>query len=417
MKLGTMKVSPIVAIILLGVICSVIYACRHVMVVDAGQLLERGFLFTQGELVPFGPRSSKTNFIWGSLVSVYTGIFLAIGGTKALLGGILLTQLAGLWLLTRAKFLNVSTPFFLLFAFLFWCSPWRSSEVFIWNPSLLLPLSCLWLYGLDRCYRGDNFLGTFLIGLSVAFTIQIHNSHLFLVILTLLLWARKQIKVDLRAAFLSIFVLLVMLIPTFIALKNNPAIMEMNQGKVSLFGNLFNFGEAVKGLLYWFRYPSFYFGATTFQLPKIIWASATLWEQAWFVIKWLVAVPSLVYVAYCNYRFFRHSRDTKLKTLCVCAIISLISVSALSPVPFNFWHLYLVYPFALIPIASITVERANLKPWLIGVTVYFLCYSWFSSIHSHKHRHDADLEGQYQRRIQQAERISEKFAPFSLKMW
>jgi hypothetical protein len=101
----------------------------------------------------------------------------------------------------------------------------------------------------------------------------------------------------------------------------------------------------------------------------------------------------------------------------VCAIISLISVSALSPVPFNFWHLYLVYPFALIPIASITVERANLKPWLIGVTVYFLCYSWFSSIHSHKHRHDADLEGQYQRRIQQAERISEKFAPFSLKMW
>lgn len=417
MKLGTRKVNPLWGIVLLGLVCSLIYAARHVLVVDAGQLLDRGYLFTQGELVPFGPRSSKTNFILGPIISVFSGVFVALGGSSGLLVGIALTHLAGLWLLTRTQFLKVSSAFSLCFLFLFWCSPWRASEVFIWNAAFLMPLACLWLYGLDRCYRQDNFLGTLLMGVAVALTIQIHNSHLFLVILTLLLWWRKQIKVDLRAAALSVVILLVMLVPTFVVLQRNPEILSMNQGKVSLFGNLLKGGEAIKGLLYWFRYPSLYFGATTFQLPKIVWATASLGEQAWFVVKWIFAVPSLIGVLYANYRFFRFTAYQRLRTLCLCAAVALVAVSALSPVPFNFWHLYLVYPFALIPVALELSQTSKRSMIVAGLAVYFLAYSWFSTIHSHKHRADADMARDYQARVENPEPLKSYFAPFSLKLW
>lgn len=417
MKLGTSKVNPLWAIVLLGVVCSLIYASRHMLVVDAGQLLDRGYLFTQGELVPFGPRSSKTNFILGPVISVFSGAFVALGGSWGLLFGIGLTHLAGLWLLTKTRFLRFDATFYLCFLFLFWCSPWRASEVFIWNAAFLMPLSCLWLYGLDRCYRRDDFVGTLLMGIAVALTIQIHNSHLFLVILTLLLWWRKQIRVDLRAAALAVVLLAVMLVPTFVVLQRNPEILSMNQGKVSLFGNLLKGGEAIKGLLYWVRYPSLYFGATTFQLPKIVWATATLWEQVWVVVKWLFAVPSLVAVIYANWRFFRSPARPELRTLCLCAMASLVAVSALSPVPFNFWHLYLVYPFALIPVALLLAQAPRRTHVVAVLAAYFLVYSWGSTIHSHKHRADADMARDFAARVENPESLRAYFAPFALKLW
>ncbi|MFP5459848.1 MAG: hypothetical protein ACLGG7_14015, partial [Bacteriovoracia bacterium] len=142
-----------------------------------------------------------------------------------------------------------------------------------------------------------------------------------------------------------------------------------------------------------------------------------LGEQVWVVVKWLFAVPSLIGVLYANYRFFRFTSQQGLRTLCLCAVFSLVSVSVLSPVPFNFWHLYLVYPFALIPVALELSQTSKRSMIVAGLAVYFLGYSWFSTIHSHKHRADADMARDYQMRVENPEALKNYFTPFSIKMW
>ena len=116
----------------LGLFLSVVYLSNQVIVQDSVQLLERGYLFSQGYLFPFGPRSTNTNYVYGPFISVFVGLCLKLyQHPLSPLMGILVLHVGSFFLLLRTTFLTKNLQSFLVFIFLFWATPWRASEVFL----------------------------------------------------------------------------------------------------------------------------------------------------------------------------------------------------------------------------------------------------------------------------------------------
>jgi hypothetical protein len=406
----------IIAIIfILGLFSSLVFISNQIIVQDSIQLLERGHLFSQGILVPFGPRSTNTNFIYGPFISVFVGTLLWFWSHPfSPMLGILGLHILCFFLLFKIEFLQTKKTFFLTFLFIFWVSPWRSSEVFLWNPSFLFPLMILYLFGVDLCLRQNNFWGTLCMGIATVLTLQVHNSVLFLVILSVLLVLRKSIKLDLKALALTAIIGAVCLAPTLYIIMRNPEVLSMNKNPAPLFRNLLRGGEAIKGLTYWLRYPSLYFGSTTFQLPKINWMTSDLGDRAWWIMKWVVAVLSVVVVLVANFHFFKDKKKGFLRSLCLMGMASLFFVSILSPVSFNFWHLYLVFPLTLIPLVHYISEKQHLRRYLIPLGMYFLFYSYLGAMDSYKHNDSADQSKAFGKIKGRSEAIEQEFRGLSI---
>jgi hypothetical protein len=408
----------LLSIFVLGLALSVVYFSNQLLVQDSVQLLERGYFFSKGYLFPFGPRSTNTNYVYGPFISIFVGSLLKVyQHPLSPLLGLLVLHIGSFFLLLKTTFLTKNAHFFLVFIFFYWVSPWRTSEVFLWNPSFLFPLSALWLFGLDLCLRNKSFSGSFLMVTSIAITFQIHNSVLFLLVLTALLMITKSIRIHYLGATIAGVMGLILLLPTIYVILNYPEILDQNQKKAPLFHNLIQGGEAIKGLLYWFRYPSLYFGATTFQLPKLTWGLASSVEKLWFVIKWMMAILSLVLVLVANIRFFRSSENVFLKRLCIHAFGALLFVSCLSPVPFNFWHLYLIFPFTLIPLSDYLSTHKKIIFFLAPVAIYFSVYALITSTRSYKHNSESNQSRSYEMIQNNLSNIEKNFQKYSLKVF
>ncbi len=410
--------SLITIIFVLGFFSSLLYMLNQKIVPDSIQLLERGHLFMHNQLIPFGPRSSNTNFVYGPFISVFVGLCLSVyDHPMAPLAAILMLHIVGFFFLLRIQFFSSIPNFLPVFIFLYWLSPWRSSEVFLWNPSFLFPLMVMYLYGIDLVIRSKAFLGTLLMVLAAALTFQIHNSFIFLLILSAWIAFRMKIRPHMGALILGSCFGIAALIPTVIVINDHPEILQMNQKSAGLFGNLLSGGEALKGVLYWFRYPSLYFGSTTFQLPTVQWSDADLWSKSWKIIKWVLAIISLVFVAMANVNFFKKAKGTFIWELAMGGFVALVWVSAMSPVPFNFWHLYLIYPLTIIPIAWVVSKTKQRPVVFLCLGLYFVVYAGISAFHSYKHEYGSLQYESYNRLVKLKHReIRDRFALFSLKM-
>lgn len=405
-------------ILFLGLINSLFFMYGHKIVVDSLQLLERGYLLTQGYLVPFGPRSTHTNMIYGPFISLASGlgIFLTKNAVGILLV-ILFFHLLSFFLISRIEFLKFSSSFYFTYLFLFWVSPWRASEIFIWNVSFLFFTASLFLYSIHLLKKENYFWGTVVHGISYILSFQIHNSLLLFVPITLFLWHQKEIKLSFKGIFFCVPLFLIMMLPTLYILKTNPSVLSYNtSSKAHLFANLLNGAEMIKGFTYWLRYPSFYFGSTTLQLPKIPFDQRSFLGQVWYLLKWLIAISSVFLTLKANKDFFKKSSQPFLRKLCFITILSLIFVSAISPVPFNFWHLYLLYPFTLIPVAWFVSQWKYQKIFLTFCGIYFFSYSLISSYHSYKHEFKTNKTQDYKNKIlKKRKSLIKRYQDFAIK--
>lgn len=352
-------------------------------------------LFADGHLIPFGPRSTNTNLIYGSFISVYNGIFLSVVSSPySVLLGIALFHIFGFWLLTKMRFIKTDPVFYQVYLFLFWCSPWRASEIFIWNPSFLFTLAVLYLYSLDLFLQKKNFSATLCQGLSILISMQIHNSFIFLAFISLGLWYKKLIRPHWGGVGICLILLILFFFPTWWVINARPEILSLNTGGgARLFGNLLSGGEAIKGMTYWLRYPSLYFSSTTFANPRF---NNDFFYYLWEAVKWLAAISSVLMVAWANYLFFKNKKENhEMRLICSIAFYSLLLSSCISPVPFNFWHLYLVYPFALIPVAALIAKSSQLARIIPVLGLYFLIFTLVSSYNSYKHQWGNDTHEKF----------------------
>ena len=405
-------------IFIIGIINSLFFIYGHKIVIDSLQLLERGYLLTEGILVPFGPRSTNTNYIYGTFISLVSGlgifVFKKAFGVAVI---ILLMQIVGMYLLAKTSFLRTNPSFFLCYLFFYWISPWRASEAFIWNASILFFTSALFVYSLDLLRKGKVDRGTFLHGMSYVLTFQTHNSVIIFAPISLYFLYKKEIKFSLKGILLNVLVFVLMIAPTVYLLLKNPSILNQNTGNAYLFKNLIRGGEAIKGVTYWLRYPSLYFGSTTLQITDTPWSEKTFWQLAWSLIKWILAGGSVLFVLWANIKFIKNYPKSFLKDLCKVTFISLVLISAMSPVSFNFWHLYLIYPFALIPLAWYFSTLAHYRRYLLLLGVYFFIYSLLSAVGSHKHSFDFPQDKFYKTHVvNNIETLIQKHKKISIKL-
>ncbi len=417
------SVNWIYLILALGIFNSLFFIYGHRLVVDSFQLLDRAFLLTEGYLVPFGPRSTNTNMIYGPLVSVFSAIPYALTKSPISIAFfVLLSQVFGFLLLAKTRFLSNDKNFLIVFLALYWLSPWRASEAFIWNASLLFFTASLYIYSLDYLKRKNNeanFLGTIIHGFAYMLTLQIHNSVLFFAPVTLYFWYKKDIRLNFKAIGVCILFFIAMFFPTAYVIYHNPEVLSVNTSdKAHLFSNLLSVGEMIKGGAYWLRYPSLYFGSTIFQLPKYDWSTLDFLNKAWIVIKWIMAIGSILIVIFANKEFIKKAPNEFLKKIVYVSFFSLIFISAISPVPFNFWHLYLLYPFTLIPVAWFLSQHKKKYVFLIFLGSYFSIYSFIEASHSYKHDFSYDNDLLFKSRVlDRKEYLLEKYEKLMIKLF
>lgn len=352
-----------------GLLLGQFYAVTMIVDPDVGQILYKAKPFVEEGILSFhGNRSSGMGSIPGALTTLLAGLpMLVINDIQAPLLLIQVFHLLALFMVldvVRRKIGPGALPWVLL---LFWLNPWRVSEIFLWNPTYLIFTAALHLWSASKMEESKSFLYSFLHVLAIALSMQLHNSYIILIFISLILFYRKVIKVSWSGVAVCIALAVGSLIPFFIELVDNPDLLVGNKDPDAfLFRGLLYIFPTVKGLMYWARFNSGFFPKDVFKgVDLAMWMgenglSSSL-NTFWDIFKHLVAVGTALFVIKWNYEFFR-PRVEKLKfwkrfeleglsiEYSIAAFIALIVVGMMSPIDFNYWHLILLFPASQLPL-------------------------------------------------------------------
>ena len=140
-------------VVVLGAFFSVSMLVRSQVAGDQLNMLARGwFLITDGVWIPFGLPTSAGGKAPGGLTALVTGLPLLVwrhhrAPTLLILG----LQIVAFWVLDRLVSRVTGRSGRLLFAILYWLSPWRLyHSTFLWNPNTMLFFGALHFWSVYR---------------------------------------------------------------------------------------------------------------------------------------------------------------------------------------------------------------------------------------------------------------------------
>lgn len=249
----------------------------------------------------------------------------------------------------------------LIFTVVWWLSPWRLyHSAFLWEPNyLFLPAAChLWAcYGL-RNRKGA--LASIILAATLLLTFQLHGSFLFLVVFTVVLLLRRAIKLQWEGALLGAVIGSLTLWPTAAAFFSGTLASPAPTGSFPGYG-LMKVVPLLRGISYWFRLASLDLGR---RIRGVVFLDGEWLEThaAGGLLKWAtlllsaLAAASILIVLYASWRWFRKKVPMDgegpgwLRTYVSSALISVVIVSALSPVTIQGWHVVVALPAACLPV-------------------------------------------------------------------
>jgi hypothetical protein len=165
-------------------------------------------------------------------------------------------------LLDRTLARIVSAPERLLFALLYWLSPWQLYFAsFLWNPNYLFLFGAVHLATAWALHREARFLPSLLHGAALVLALQIHPSFLVLVLASALLWWRGHLRLHLGAAVLGGILGALPLLPWAWEVAAHPALAAVHRG----FPGRGIVYSLPRGVLYWLRYSSLSLAGRTSQ--------------------------------------------------------------------------------------------------------------------------------------------------------
>ncbi len=384
-------------IVLIGFAQGLFYAWNVVLTSDQEQLLGKGIkLAFLGEWEHYGNLVTSGGNVPGSLTTALVGLPLMLVDSpmspQVLIG---LLQLASLALLIKALKEKFTPLQIIVFAGLFWLSPWRVSKAVLWNPSWLFLATALHLYSFDQLVKKPRaFWMSFLHVLAIGYAFELHPSALLLVIMSGFLYLRKAYRVNWPAVGLATALILVSLIPWFMAMQGNESLAPVvDEG----LGN-FHYGygmthpfSLLKGVMYWPRYTSFVFphfifsnldysrfGGTTMQ--------ATV-RHGYDSLRWLLGGASVL-VALWGFGWQlrrvwqqRFKCPTALENYILAGLVAMVVLAVLSPAELSHWHLYILLPVANIAFCRFLFEQFHWLPagaaraMFCMVMIYFILFN------------------------------------------
>ncbi len=397
MKFNAFQKNVLLIIIVLGLAQGLFYAWNVVMTSDQEQLLAKGIkLAFFGQWEHYGNLITSGGNVPGSLTTSLVGLPLMLVDSpmspQVLVG---LLQLASLLLLIGALKGTFTPLQIIVFAGLFWLSPWRVSKAILWNPSWLFLATALHLYTFDRLVKKPkSFWMSFLHILAIGYAFELHPSALLLAIMSGFLYLRKVFRVNWPAVGLAIILILISLVPWFMTLQGNESLAPLVDEGLGNFH--YGFGlthpfSLLKGVMYWPRYTSFVFPHFIFSnLDYSRFGGAGMQgavRNGFDSLRWLLGGISIFF---CLWGFGwqlrriwqqRFKCPAPLENYILAGLIAMVLLVVLSPAELSHWHLYLLLPVANIAFCRFLFQRfhwlaaGTARALFITVMIYFILFN------------------------------------------
>ena len=359
----------------LGLALSFWYQVNQIIDGDQLQMIHRGYLAAyQGIWSITGNTASVVGDVPGYLSTVVVALPLLLWDSPY--APIVFLMLIRLWgylmidAVIRQAVPGQMMPRLLLLVLL-WLNPWVQFDSLLYNPAYLIFCSGLHLYSAWRLKDRRSVFWSFCHVMSIALAIQLHFSWPLLVVISLYLWWRQMIRVNAWGVALAVMLALLSLLPYLVQLFAAPEIAQHQDASARdryIGWGAANVYPVLKSIIYWLRYGAWAFPSKLVNDAGFDWLSSSHFIEmtliwAWRVLMWTLGGATLVIALLANVMLFRlvrgywHRRDGAvvdpdrwLGLYSMAAFLATLVSAALAPLVFNYWHLILILPAALIPV-------------------------------------------------------------------
>jgi len=361
--------------LLAGLMLSFWYQVNQIIDGDQLQMIHRGYLAAyQGVWSSTGNTASVVGDVPGYLSTWVVALPLLLWDSPyAPILFLMLVRLGGFLMIdavVRQALPGQMTPRLVLLLLL-WLNPWVQFDSLLYNPAYLIFCAGLHLYSAWRLRLQPSLVWSFAHVMAIALAMQLHFSWPLLVFMSLYLWWRQLIRLNLWGVSLAAGLSLLSLLPYLSALYTDPQIAQHDDASAReryIGWGAVNVYPVLKSVIYWLRYGAWAFPSKLVNDAGFDWLTShyqlemvLIW--AWRVLLWAAGAATLVVAVLANVMMCRqirahwhrrHGAVTQapqwLTLYSLSAFGAALLSAALAPLVFNYWHLILILPAAVLPV-------------------------------------------------------------------
>ncbi len=410
------------ACIFAGLLLSWLFSDHQLLTGDQTQMLYKGYLGAyEGVWLSYGNAASAVGNVPGSLSAwLIGGPLLLWNSPYAPMVLLLAMRLVGFLLFDAVIRQVFDDRVRLLFLVLCWLNPWFQYESLLYNPSYLFLFSAMHCWSAWHMRERASFWHMIVHLLAIGMAMQLHYSWPLLAVMSTYLFWRRILKVSWSGGVVATLLIGASLIPYAMEVMSNSHITQNvdPEARQRYIGwGLVHVYPVLKSVLYWLRYGSWLFASKLVNDTQFIWLAGHEYLQMaavwlWRVVIYGVGSATVLLAAKANWqlwcelkpRLLRSDRapvdgESWLGLYALAAVLAVLVSAALSPIIFNYWHLMLIFPYALFPILLLLVRWSRRYPqWLgkglLAATLFCTAVNLIAACDSTKFSYQADYKTQ-----------------------
>ncbi len=410
------------ACIFAGLLLSWLFSVNQLLTGDQTQMLYKGYLGAyEGVWLSYGNAASAVGNVPGSLSAwLIGGPLLLWDSPYAPMVLLLVMRLVGFLLFDAVIRQVFDDRVRLLFLVLCWLNPWFQYESLLYNPSYLFLFSAMHCWSAWHMRERASFWHMIVHLLAIGMAMQLHYSWPLLAVMSTYLFWRRILKVSWSGVVVATLLIGASLIPYAMEVMSNSHITQNvdPEARQRYIGwGLVHVYPVLKSVLYWLRYGSWLFASKLVNYTQFIWLAGHEYLQMaavwlWRVVIYGVGSATVLLAAKANWqlwcelkpRLLRSDRapvdgESWLGLYALAAVLAVLVSAALSPIIFNYWHLMLIFPYALFPILLLLVRWSRRYPqWLgkglLAATLFCTAVNLIAACDSTKFSYQADYKTQ-----------------------
>ncbi len=254
---------------------------------------------------------------------------------------------------------------------LLWLNPWVQYDSLLYNPPYLLFCAGLHLYSAWRLRLAPSFWWSFWHVAAIGIAVQLHFSWPLLVFISIYLWCRQLVRVNWWGVAAAVAIAMMTLLPYLFELLAKPEIAShtdpKSQDRYIGWGAVHVY-PVLKSIIYWLRYGAFAFPSKLVNAAGFDWLTSWQWLEltliwAWRIAQYAMAAATLMLALVANVMAYREVRAhwrrkdgqvndpiVWLLLYALGAFVAMLISAGLAPIVFNYWHLVLIFPAAVLPV-------------------------------------------------------------------
>lgn len=412
-----------------GLLMSLVFFQFQILTGDQTQMLYKGYLGAyEGVWLSYGNAASAVGNVPGSLSAwLIGGPLLLWDSPYAPVLLLLAMRLVGFLLFDAVIRQVFGDRVRLLFLVLCWLNPWFQYESLLYNPSYLFLFSAMHCWSAWHMRERASFWHMIVHLLAIGMAMQLHYSWPLLAVMSTYLFWRRILKVSWSGVVVAVLLIGASLIPYAMEVMSNSQITQNvdPEARQRYIGwGLVHVYPVLKSVLYWLRYGSWLFASKLVNDTQFIWLAGHEYLQLaavwlWRLVIYGVGSATVLLAAKANWQLWKRLKPRLMRSdrapvdgeswlglYAVAAVLAVLVSAALSPIIFNYWHLMLIFPYALFPMLLLLVEWSRRYPqWvgkgLLAATLFCTVVNLIAATDSTKFSYQADYQQQVETYLQE----------------